>query len=320
MPHAVESMMYAGQVPWHGLGTPVSTEVTASDAIKLAGLSWRVDLQPVFAGAGFVQTPISGVKATVRDSDHRALGVVGDRYMPVQNEDAFAFFDSVVGEGQAIYHTAGSLDGGRRVWVLAKLPGEVRVSQDDVTEKYLLLMNSHDGSTALRMLFTPVRVVCQNTLNLALHRGTAEGISIRHTASATTRIDEARRALGLAHSYYEEFAAEAARLMATPYTDTQMNGLVERLFPMERDELSTRTQKHRQKVLELFEYGRGHEQIRGTAWAALNAVAEFADHYRSTRVRPGDRRDEKRLSSVWLGSAASLKRAAHEAICLQLAA
>ena len=320
MPHAVESMMYAGLVPWHGLGTPVSTEVTASDAIKFAGLSWRVDLQPVFAGAGLVQSQVDGVKATVRSTDQRALGVVGDRYVPVQNEDAFAFFDSVVGESQAIYHTAGSLDGGRRVWVLAKLPGEVRLSQDDVTEKYLLLMNSHDGSTALRMLFTPVRVVCQNTLNLALRRGAAEGIAIRHTASATTRIDEARRALGLAHAYYADFEAEAARLMATPYADMQMRILVGKLFPAEPDELSTRTQHHRQKVLDLFESGKGHEHIRGTAWAALNAVAEFADHHRSTRTRPGDNRDEKRLSSIWLGSAATLKRAAHEAICSQLAA
>jgi phage/plasmid-like protein (TIGR03299 family) len=320
MSHAVESMMYTGQVPWHGLGTPVSTEATASDAIKLAGLSWKVDLQPVFAGAGLLQTPVVGMKATVRDSDHRALGVVGDRYMPVQNEDAFTFFDSVVGEGQAIYHTAGSLDGGRRVWFLAKLPGEVRLQQDEVTEKYLLLMNSHDGSTALRMLFTPVRVVCQNTLNLALRGAAADGIAIRHTASATTRIDQARRALGLANEYYANFSVEAARLMAAPYADTQMRGLVEMLFPGNLDELSARTQHHRQKVLELFEYGQGHARIRGTAWAALNAVAEFADHNRSPRVRPGDSRDEKRLSSIWLGSSAVLKRAAHEAICSQLAA
>jgi phage/plasmid-like protein (TIGR03299 family) len=313
-------MMYAGQLPWHGLGTPVSTEVTASEAIKLAGLSWKVELQPVFAGAGLVQTCVAGVKATVRNSDQRALGVVGDRYMPVQNEDAFAFFDSVVGEGQAIYHTAGSLDGGRRVWVLAKLPGEVRLQQDEVTEKYLLLMNSHDGSTALRMLFTPVRVVCQNTLNLALRGGAAEGIAIRHTASATTRIDQARRALGLANEYYANFSVEAARLMAAPYADMQMRGLVETLFPGNLDDLSTRTQHHRDKVLELFEFGQGHARIRGTAWAALNAVAEFADHYRSPRVRPGDSRDEKRLSSVWMGSAATLKRAAHEAISSQLAA
>jgi Domain of unknown function (DUF932)/Tetratricopeptide repeat len=198
MPHSVESMMYAGQVPWHGLGTPVSTEVTAGDAIKHAGLSWHVDLQPVFAGAGLVQSLVAGVKATVRNTDQRALGVVGDRYMPVQNEDAFAFFDSVVGEGQAIYHTAGSLDGGRRVWVLAKLPGEVRLHQDEVTEKYLLLMNSHDGSTALRMLFTPVRVVCQNTLNLAMRGTSAEGIAIRHTACTKPKAVEPKVGLTLA--------------------------------------------------------------------------------------------------------------------------
>jgi len=312
-------MMYAGQVPWHGLGTPVSTEVTASEGIELAGLGWRIALQPVFVGAGLVQSPISGVKATVRDTDQRALGVVGERYSPVQNEEAFSFFDAVVGDGHAIYHTAGSLDGGRRVWILAKLPGEIVLGQDDLTEKYLLLMNSHDGSTALRMLFTPVRVVCQNTLNLALRRAASDGIAIRHTASATTRIDEARRALGLARSYYDDFAAEAVRLVESPFTDAQMLSLAERLFPAEQDEISTRTKNHRELVVNLFEWGKGHAQFRGTAWAALNAVAEFADHHRSVRTKPGDSRDEKRLSSVWMGSAARLKQSAHRIICEQLA-
>jgi phage/plasmid-like protein (TIGR03299 family) len=241
-------------------------------------------------------------------------------YTPVQNEEAFGFLDSVVGEGQAIYHTAGSLDGGRRVWILAKLPGEIALRHTDVTEKYLLLMNSHDGSTALRMLFTPVRVVCKNTLNLAMSRAASEGIAIRHTASATSRIEEARRALGLARTYYDEFAAEAARLLASPYSDLQMTLLAERLFPTNENEVSTRIKNRREQVFNLFEWGKGHAEIRGTAWAALNAVAEFADHNRSVRARPGENRDEKRLASVWLGSAAALKQTAHRVICEQLAA
>lgn len=318
MPANIESMMYVGRAPWHGLGVALPTEVRSHDAMRLAGLDWQVALQPIFSGSNLAQ--ISDHKATVRMSDQKPLGVVGERYTPVQNQDAFSFFDEVVGAGQAIYTTAGALDGGKRIWMLAKLPGEVRVGRDDVTEKYLLLMNSHDGTSALRMLYTPVRVVCQNTLNLALKQGHGDGIAIRHTASATARIDEARRALGLARNYYDGFATEASRLIAAPYSDRQLADLVSVLFPVPAEGMSTRTQNLRAKVTELFEFGRGHEGIKGTAWAALNAVAEFADHHRSVRAKKGQERQEKQLSSTWLGSAAKLKRTAHAFISEQLAA
>ena len=316
MAHNVESMMYAGIAPWHGLGISVPGEQPSREAIRLAGLDWPVEAMPLRAENGNF---VDGWRAVVRGTDARVLGVVGERYRPIQNAEAFRFFDELVGDGQAIYHTAGSLDGGSRVWMLAKLPGTVG-SLGDATERFLLLTNSHDGSSALRMFFTPVRVVCQNTLNLALVQGQTEGISIRHTSSALSRIEEARNALGLAHSYYERFGVEVQRLAAAPFGDTQIAWLVKALFPGHPDETSMRTQRARDKVVELFAYGRGHEPIRGTAWAALNAVAEYVDHHRATRGVDDQARAEGRLNSLWFGSGAALKRKAHDTIRHLLAA
>lgn len=322
MAHNVESMMYAGAAPWHGIGVAVPREVTSVDALRLASLDWPVATVPLLAESNGPGTPGDGVegwRAVIRLSDRKPLGVVGERYRPIQNSEAFGFFDAIVGTGEAIYHTAGSLDGGRKVWILAKLPGEIRVAGDDVTEKYLLLTNSHDGSTALRMFFTPVRVVCQNTLNLALREGAGEGVSIRHTTSATVKLEQAREALGIAVRYYDRFGEQAAQLAAARYEDRQLAELTEELFPAMEDELSTRRLKAREKVIELFEYGKGHEGIRGSAWAALNAVAEYADHHRSARGSSDAARAEARLNSAWFGSGAALKRLAFETITRQLA-
>lgn len=317
----VETMMYAGQAPWHGLGTRVPQEVTSEEALRVAGLDWSVATVPVLAGVpDQVPVGVEGWKAVIRLGDMKALGVVGDRYRPIQNGEAFTFFDELVGEGQAIYHTAGALDGGRRVWILAKLPGEVVVARDDVTEKFLLLTNSHDGTTSLRMFFTPVRVVCQNTLNLALSQGIGEGIAIRHTASALVRLNQAREALGIANRFYDQFGAEAQVLVRASYGDAQMKELAETILPASEGEVSTRTLRAREKVVDLFENGQGHAPIRGTAWAALNAVAEFTDHFRTTRGADEHARAEARLTSTWFGSGAGLKRLAYETIQQQLAA
>lgn len=333
MAHMIESMMYAGDRPWHGLGTGVEKEQTSEDAIRLAGLDWRVNTQPVYANIA----PESGLgaenlrlatefKACVRNTDNRVLGIVGSRYVPIQNEDAFSFFDGVVGDKLAMYHTAGSLDGGKRVWILAKLPGDLVIpgKKNEQVEKFLLLSNSHDGSGALRMFFTPVRVVCQNTLSMALSGfNGVDGISIRHTANATQRIQEAQRALGLAVEYYEGFQKKMISLVQAKYSEKQMVSLVETLFPAkDESEVATRTANNRSAVMHLFENGKGHEGIRGTAWAAYNAVAEFTDHHRSTRTTDAVSKEEARLASVWFGSARQMKQKAFNVIAndIQLAA
>lgn len=313
----IESMMFAGAAPWHGLGVPVPEEVTSREAIQLAGLDWGVQTVPVQACAEG-NPAVPGCRAVVRTSDNKPLAVVGQRYEPIQNEDAFAFFDSIVGEGAAVYHTAGSLDGGRKTWMLAKLPGEVRIGRWDVVEKFLLLANSHDGTSALRVLLTPVRVICGNTLAIAL--AGASAMAVRHTANASARLAEAQRVLEVSTQYYGAFDDHAKRLAAQRFSDSQMQKLAKDLLPGSENGVSSRTTKAREKVVELFSEGRGHDLIRGTAWAALNAVAEYVDHERPTRARNGTTAAEARVRSAWFGAGAALKRQAHELIVQQLAA
>lgn len=159
----VESMFYVRETPWHGLGVKVEEAVCSGEALWLSGLDWNVVQKDIYAE----NQKISGYKANVRDSDDRVLGIVSDRYRIVQNDEAFAFTDSLLGEGVK-YETAGSLSEGRQVWLLAKLPEKYIINGDEI-EPYLVFSNTHDGSEAVRVAITPIRVVCQNTLNLALN-------------------------------------------------------------------------------------------------------------------------------------------------------
>jgi len=152
--------------PWHGLGTPVSQAMTAQEAIELGRLNWTVEPQPVFTRDGKV---IDGSRAIVRLDTQFPLGIVKGKYQTVQNKDAFSMLDSLV-EGGLKYHTVGSLFDGKKIWLLAKLPGQIQVIGQDVVDKFLLLSTSHDGSQTLRISFTPIRVVCNNTLTTAQMR------------------------------------------------------------------------------------------------------------------------------------------------------
>jgi phage/plasmid-like protein (TIGR03299 family) len=197
MPHNLNqengqaSMMYVGEAPWHKLGTRLDGPATAVDAIRAAGLNWQVIKQPLYAGR---ESPrlLPGYFAVVRD-DHwqkgetKVLGVLGREYTPLQNSDAFAFFDPIVGEKAAVYRTAGALGQGERIWLLAKLPDDIRVVGDDIAEKYLLLSNSHDGKSSVQLKFTPIRVVCENTLTMALRSGPT--LRAAHTKDLPQRLD-----------------------------------------------------------------------------------------------------------------------------------
>ena len=163
MPANVETMFYVREKPWHGLGTEVSEAPASLDALVYAGLDWRVEQKEVYTEDG---TPIPGYKVNVRSTDHAALGIVSDRYKVVQNEAAFQFTDDLLGEG-VTYETAGALQGGRKVWLLARMPQRYVIAGDEITP-YMVFMNSHDGSSGVKVAMTPIRVVCQNTLNLAL--------------------------------------------------------------------------------------------------------------------------------------------------------
>jgi len=310
-----DSMAYVGAVPWHGLGTPLDKVATAEEALKVAGLGWHVEKESVFLKSG---TEVPDQFAVVRQDIGIPLGIVGTVYRPLQNREAFSFFDAVVGEKLAMYHTAGSLVNGRKVWILAKLPGEVRVTGDDVTEKYLLLTNSHDGSSAVKIMFTPIRVVCQNTLNVAVILGERRQ-NIRHTATMGLKVSDVREGLGIINERFELFG-EAARAM----TQVQVNGegwraMLKDVGIIPADEgrkLTSRTENIMEEVSKLFEHGQGNDfpGVKGTAWGAFNALAEYADYHRGTRTQkggPGMR--EQRADALLFGSGAKLKQKAWDA-------
>lgn len=254
-------------------------------------------------------------RATVRLDNNCPFGVVGTRYNVIQNIEAFSFFDSVVGEGQAIYHTAGALGNGERIWILAKLPKDLVVDGDDVIEKYLILTNSHDGRSPLQMYFSPVRVVCQNTLNMSLPDA-KKGVSIRHTSNYRNKEDEARRVLGIAVKFYEDFGTIADRLidfkMNTKAADLYFLSLLKVENSTEED--STRMKNQKNALLNLFENGKGNRKpdVRHSAWAAYNAVTEYTDHYRTVEGLENDK--SNRLRSIWFGSGADLKGRAFDRI------
>ena len=320
MAHLVAELdrpMYGSNKPaWHGLGTVVAGQPTSEEAIRYAGLDWSVSLEDFYT-ADMVTVP--GHKLTVRTdlpgSDaRRVLGVVRDRYTPIQNADAFVWADQLVGGAGARFESAGSLKNGRIVWLLAQLPEEIRVKDDTVAE-YLLITTSHDGSKACQVLLTPIRVVCWNTLSLALNQAAAV-VSIKHTASAGSRLDEARRVLGLARRYFEAAETVFNRLADVRLSDSHVRALTEKLIPNPPEPASdTRARNARAEVLRLYhggQQGARQDAVLGTAYGFVNAVAEYVDHVRNTRGSDATARQENRFESIHWGSAADMKRRALE--------
>ena len=202
MPANVETMFYTRTEPWHGLGTRVEEAPTSEAALIYAGLDWEVIQEDVYTEERIF---VPGYKVNLRDRDGAVLGIVSDRYRVVQNAEAFRFTDDLLGEG-VTYETAGALNGGRKTWMLAKLPQRYIISGDEITP-YLVVMNSHDGSSGIKVAMTPIRVVCQNTLNLALT--SAKRIwTTKHTTNVMGRVHEAQVTLGLAEKYMTALGRE----------------------------------------------------------------------------------------------------------------
>ncbi len=301
------AMMYAGQTPWHGLGTKLDEPATAAEAIQAAGLNYQVDLRPIETDDDI---PIPQRKAVLRTDSNEILGVVGNSYQPVQNHQCFGFLDSVVQDGKLRYHTAGALGRGEKVWMLAKLPRELRVrNSDDVTEQFLLLSNSHDGSSALRVFFTPIRVVCANTLGMAERKSRGQGVAIVHKGNLTEKVAEAQEILGFAKKFYDDLGERINRLAWHYPTKGQLETYFTMLYPDGEASKNRRAENVRNELFRLFEHGRGQDipKVKLTTWAAFNAVTEYVDHHRSTRGRTEQERASRRLESAWFGSGSRLK-------------
>lgn len=313
MPAEIDSMAFVGQVPWHRLGTKLESPATAAEAMAAAGMGWDVQLQPLYTGPDRtvkIRDRFAVCRADrLEQADGGQLGVVGRNFTPLQNREAFTFLDPLVGEGAAIYHTAGSLRGGRRIWMLAKLPGEIRVIGDDIAEKFILLSNSHDGTAAVRIGLTPIRVVCMNTLNLALS-GMA-GLTIRHHSDVVQRVRQAHELLGLVNSAMDTAGQIMQAMARTPLDGGRMRDYFQQVMPVPaEDDLEQRAkiQQRHGRLAELFETGIGTDLpgVRGTLWAAYNAVTEWTDRESYTA------RNREPLNSIWFGDGERLKRSAFD--------
>ena len=278
----VETMFYTREKPWHGLGTHVMEAPTSAAALSLAGLDWRVIQKPLLT---YDEIPVPGFKANLRDSDNQVLGVVTDRYKVVQNEDAFAFTDSLLGEG-VTYETAGSLQNGRRTWILAKLPQRYIISGDEITP-YLVFMNSHDGSGAIKAAMTPIRVVCMNTLNLAL--STAKRTwSADHVGDIQGKLEDARDTLLYAGRYMEELGKAIDGLNKIRLSDRKVYEYIDALFPL----VDNATQTQKKNLLRLKEDVKVRyfeaPDLKGVGkngYRFVNAVSDFATHSEPLRKR-----------------------------------
>ena len=271
----VESMFYVRETPWHGLGTKVMTAPGSREALQAAGLDWEVIQEPVYTGAGEL---VNGYKANVRDSDRKALGVVTDRYKVIQNHEAFAFTDALLGEGVR-YETAGSLQGGKRVWLLAHMPHEYIISGERISP-YLLFSNTHDGSGAVKVALTPIRVVCQNTLNLALSQA-KRSWSMMHTGDVQGKLQEARDTLFLAGRYMEELGQEFENLRRKRLADNQVKEYIEILLPMKDGSTPQQvrnTERLREDLGMRYYEAPDLQDVGKNAYRFINAVSDFATH------------------------------------------
>lgn len=276
----VETMFYTREKPWHGLGIRVAEAPSSEEALRLAGLDWQVKQAPVYTDTG---EAIPGYKANIRDRDRRVLGVVTDRYKIIQNQEAFAFTGALLGKGVR-YETAGSLQGGRRVWLLARLPKEYIISGEQVSP-YLVFSNTHDGSGAVKVALTPVRVVCCNTLNLALDTA-KRSWSMIHTGNIRDKLQEAEDTLFMAEAYMMQLGKEFGNLQRQKITDRQVAEYIEMLLPLEKDATAIQNKNITKLREDMAHRYYDAPDLQGTgknAYRFLNAVSDFATHAKPLR-------------------------------------
>lgn len=297
------------ELAWHKLGKVVDA-MTSKEAVQLGGMDFEVGLAPIYAGVAPVQitetfncqniirqgigedlsfydaTKLKSNFATYRKDTNHVFGVVGARYEPIQNIEAFDFFDEVIGKGNASYETVGALGNGEKVFITAKLPNKLIVGKENI-DKYLLLTMAHDGSGSIQIMFTPIRVVCNNTLSAAVTNASNK-VSIRHTKNARTRLQLSKQILGIADNqsiYLEERFNAFTRLQLN---DEDMEAIFRKSFSMQVDERGKLSTRSNNILLDLKKYhaiGIGQEGIRGTGWGVYNAVTGYQQNianYRST--------------------------------------
>lgn len=271
----VETMFYVRETPWHGLGKRVSEAPSSKEALILAGLNWKVKQEPIYTNKN---EEIVGYKANVRNTDRKVLGVVTDRYKVIQNEEAFAFTDALLGEGVK-YETAGSLQDGRKVWLLARMPQEYIISGERISP-YLVFSNTHDGTGAVKVCATPIRVVCNNTLNLALTTAKRSWTMV-HTGDIKGKLQEAQDTLFKAQDYMDKLGVAFDELRMKKLSDKQVMEYIQILLPIE-DGISAQQVRNMNKLREDMKMRYfDAPDLKGlgkNGYRFINAVSDFATH------------------------------------------
>ena len=312
MTAAVENMAFAGETPWHGLGNTLDGSETTEQVMIAAGLDWRVNTEPVFRkiiipGEDGAEDTVryDEVKAqvSVRESDDSILGVVGPRWTPLQNADAFKVFEPLVESGDMSWHTAGSLRDGQRVWVLCQLNlDNSEIVPGDEIRKFALLSNGHDGKLAVHFGFTPIRVVCANTEALARECKASKLIRVRHHRFVKENVEKLRDIMNLANQEFEATSDQYRFLASRAINKDDLHKYVKIVMlgakdaAKDEEDLSTRSKNIVSRVEELFETGKGADMVgvRGTWWGAYNAVSEYLNYEKG-------RNEQNRMDSLWFG-------------------
>ena len=305
MAHQVETMAYAGEVPWHGLGVEVSNDLTPNQMMKKAGLDWTVEQIDSYVTVGDKKIP-TGMKALVRSSDNKVLTNIGQVWNPVQNEDAFNFFSEYVLKGDMEMHTAGSLKGGQLVWALAKVKESFDLFGGDTVESYLLFSNPHKYGFSIDVRFTPIRVVCNNTLSLSLEAKAERSVKVGHRTEFNA--DEVKKALGIASAKLSQYKEMAEFLGSKRYNIDNLIEYYNTVFPRTADkrvqnqELSVETlSKNAKAAFDAIELQPGAKYAEGSWWQAFNSVTYVTDHLQG-------RNPDNRLYSSWFGGNQIRKR------------
>ncbi len=294
---------------WHNLGILLDKCPTSAEAICLAGLDYEVSKTPVFCiPENHTDIAISNRKvipdkfATYREDTKSVFGIVGDRYTIVQNRDAFTFFDEIVGEGAAIYETAGCLGSGEVIFITAKLPDYIRVGNDDLIEQYLFLTSSHDGSGAIQIAFTPIRIVCNNTLNFAL-QNCSNKLTIRHTESAKDRLTQAHNVMGIVHKVSDELQQVFNQMSKVRITDPQLVSFIKQSLAPNKEALTKieaseeLSSRFKNMVNECYLYAVANhtqqlETTKGTVFGAYNAITGYFQNVKTYK------NDEVKLKGI----------------------
>ena len=277
-------MAFTGESPWHRLGIQFDRPMTAAEVIQAAALDYEVYKRQLYDLPNDGEIEPVKVYATVNSHTNKRLGIVGDRYVPIQNRDAFAFFDYFIEEGAAIFETGGAIGDGEKVWLLAKLPASFEPLAGDRISQYCILYNTHDGTLPLSVMFTPIRVVCQNTLNMALKNCT-NIIKIRHTSNAEERIAEAGRVLNKMNEYFTIMGEKCHDLAQFQIDDDFIKEYKDLMFGKEEDMPARGPGKAiRSNKIQMLDNrlanGRGVDMagVKGTAWWLSQASIEMADY------------------------------------------